>query len=59
VGQRHLKLKLRQEGCLLDAMLFFHDEQLPSAIRAAYQLGVNEYNGVQSVQLTLRHWNPA
>jgi single-stranded-DNA-specific exonuclease len=59
VGQRHLKLKLKQDGCLLDAMLFFHDQQLPSAISAAYQLGVNEYNGVQSVQLTLRHWNPA
>jgi len=59
VGQRHLKLKLEREGFVLDAMLFFHDGQLPACISAAYQLGVNEYNGQQSVQLTLRHWNPA
>jgi single-stranded-DNA-specific exonuclease len=58
VGQHHLKLKLRQDGCLLDAMLFFHDQPLPASISAVYQLGVNEYNGTQKVQLTLRHWSP-
>jgi len=59
VGERHLKLKLEREGQVLDAMLFFHAEPLPFAINAVYQLGVNEYNGRQSVQLILRHWNPA
>ena len=59
VGERHLKLKLEREGLLLDAMLFFHAEPLPFAINAVYQLGVNEYNGRQGVQLILRHWNPA
>ena len=56
VGERHLKLKLKKEGRTLDAMLFFHAEPLPPAIHAVYQLGVNEYNGLQTVQLTLRHW---
>ncbi|HEY3328370.1 MAG TPA: single-stranded-DNA-specific exonuclease RecJ [Novimethylophilus sp.] len=59
VGERHLKLKLRREGQLLDAMLFFQADPLPAVVHAVYQLGVNEYNGQQSVQLTLRHWNPA
>jgi single-stranded-DNA-specific exonuclease len=59
VGERHLKLKLRRDGHVLDAMLFFQDQPLPAMVNAVYQLGVNEYNGQQSVQLTLRHWHPA
>lgn len=59
VGERHLKLKLKRDGYLLDAMLFFHADPLPAAVSAVYQIGVNEYNGQQSVQLTVRHWNPA
>ncbi len=57
VGERHLKLKLEQEGQQFDAMLFFQAEPLPSTIRAVYQLGINEFRGAQSVQLTLRHWS--
>jgi single-stranded-DNA-specific exonuclease len=59
VGERHLKMKLGREGRLLDAMLFFHADQLPETIRAVYQLGINEYNGQQSTQLILRHWESA
>jgi single-stranded-DNA-specific exonuclease len=59
VGERHLKLKLRRDRQVLDAMLFFHADPLPATVNAVYQLGVNEYNGQQSVQLTLRHWTPA
>jgi single-stranded-DNA-specific exonuclease len=58
VGARHLKLKLKREGSMHDAMLFFHAVPLPPVIHAVYQVGVNEYNGLQSVQLTLRHWDP-
>jgi single-stranded-DNA-specific exonuclease len=59
VGERHLKLKLERAGHRLDAVLFFHSEPLPEHILAVYQLGVNEYNGSMSLQLTLRHWSPA
>ncbi len=59
VGERHLKLKLRRDGHVLDAMLFFQADPLPASVNAVYQLGINEFNGQQSVQLTLRHWHPA
>ena len=57
VGEKHLKLKLAREGREFEAMLFFHDQPLPAQIEAVYQLGVNEYNGQQMAQLTLRYWN--
>ncbi len=56
VGERHLKLKLEKEGQQFDAMLFFQADPLPPAIHAVYQIGINEFRGAQTVQLTLRHW---
>ncbi len=56
VGERHLKLKLHGGGLAAEAMLFNHASPLPERIRAVYRVGVNEYNGVRSVQLTLDHW---
>jgi single-stranded-DNA-specific exonuclease len=56
VGERHLKLKLRRDNRMLDAMLFGQSEPLPRRIRAAYRIGVNEYNGLRSLQLTVEHW---
>jgi len=59
VGERHLKLRLARAGRSVEAMLFRHDQPLPSAIRAVYRLEVNEYNGTRSLQLLLEHWQPA
>ncbi|MCX7627702.1 MAG: single-stranded-DNA-specific exonuclease RecJ [Methylophilaceae bacterium] len=59
VGSRHLKLRLERQGKRHDAILFFHAEPLPDRIHAVYQLGIHEYNGTMSLQLTLRHWSPA
>jgi single-stranded-DNA-specific exonuclease len=59
VGERHLKLRLMRTTRGVDAMLFRHDQRLPSKIRAVYRLGVNEYNGARSLQLTLDYWHPA
>jgi len=56
VGERHLKLRLGREGKVFDAILFFHADPLPKTIRAVYGLGVNEYNGNLTLQLTVRHW---
>ncbi len=56
VGERHLKLRLGREGKVFDAILFFHADPLPETIRAVYGLGVNEYNGNLTLQLTVRHW---
>jgi len=56
VGERHLKLRLKNAGQAFDAMLFFHADPLPSSIHAVYQLDTNEYNGRVNLQLTIRHW---
>jgi single-stranded-DNA-specific exonuclease len=57
VGEKHLKLKLSSPAGSLDAIRFFSAEPAPDAIRAVYSLGVNEYNGSESLQLIVRHWS--
>jgi single-stranded-DNA-specific exonuclease len=63
VGVRHSKLTLRGAGAggaaTYTAMLFGHAEPLPGRIRAAYRPDLNEWNGSQTLQLTLTHWLPA
>ncbi|MBI3432257.1 MAG: single-stranded-DNA-specific exonuclease RecJ [Hydrogenophilales bacterium] len=59
VGEKHLKLKLARGGMSFDAMRFFHADPLPERIRAVYALMPNEFNGQQSLQLKLQHWEPA
>ena len=61
VGGRHLKLRLRAPDSTrtFDAILFGHNEPLPSRIRAVYRVQVNEFNASRSVQLLVQHWQPA
>lgn len=64
VGEKHLKLALRPNSgqelstpyATFDAIHFFSTEPVPQSIRAAYSLGINEYNGSVSLQLIIRHW---
>jgi single-stranded-DNA-specific exonuclease len=56
VGEKHLKLRLSTQGKLIEAILFGHNEMLPERIHAVYSLSVNEYSGIQSLQLIVRHW---
>jgi single-stranded-DNA-specific exonuclease len=56
VGERHLKLRLKRDSRIYEAILFGHSDPLPTSIRAVYRFGVNEYNGSSTVQLTLDHW---
>ncbi len=58
VGEKHLKLKLARDGVVFDAMRFFQADPLPGRIRAVYALMPNEFNGQQSLQLKLQHWEP-
>ncbi len=58
VGDKHLKLKLARQGMSFEAMHFFHPEPVPERIRAVYALMPNEFNGQQSLQLKLHHWEP-
>ncbi|WP_137938642.1 single-stranded-DNA-specific exonuclease RecJ [Chitinivorax sp. B] len=59
VADRHLKLKLANQGQVLDAMLFNHATPLPERVRAVYRLSANEYNGNTTLQLILEHWETA
>jgi single-stranded-DNA-specific exonuclease len=59
VGEKHLKLKLARAGRTLEAMRFNSLDPLPASVRAAYSLSVNEFNGAQSLQLMIQHWEAA
>ncbi len=56
VGEKHLKLRLQKDGKSFDAIRFNSLAPAAPTIRAAYRLAVNEYNGVQSVQLIVEEW---
>jgi single-stranded-DNA-specific exonuclease len=56
VGERHLKLQLQKDGRRYEAMRFGSLEPLPTKLRAAYRLAVNEFNGLKSVQLNVEHY---
>jgi single-stranded-DNA-specific exonuclease len=54
VGKKHLKLQLEGLGGVqVDAMRFQHAEPLPDVIDAVFQLSVNEWQGVRSLQLLI------
>ena len=63
VGERHLKLRIRKDGeranSTLEAMRFNSLEPLPAKVRAAYRLGVNEFNGLKRPQITFENVEPA
>jgi single-stranded-DNA-specific exonuclease len=58
VGDKHMKLSLERGGERFDAIAFNQTGPLPARIHAAYRPDVNEWNGLQSLQLVIEHWNP-
>ena len=62
LGEGHWRLTLRATdgGSALEAVMFNAGPGVPPArLRAAYQLGVNEWQGRERLQLLLRHVEPA
>ncbi len=59
VGGRHLKLRLRKGDSEVEAMLFAQAAPVPRRVRAVYRIGVNEFNGARTLQITFEHWQPA
>jgi len=53
VGGKHTKLRLSKDGRRAEAIWFNSLAALPSRIRAAYRLSVNEFNGMKSVQINV------
>jgi single-stranded-DNA-specific exonuclease len=56
VGERHLKLLLAKDGRRIEAMRFGSLQPLPAQVRAAYRLGVNDFNGMKTVQINVEHF---
>ena len=56
--EKHLKLRLRAGNQRFDAIQFNFDTTPGHEIHAAYRLAVNDFNGVQSVQLMIEHQKP-
>ena len=55
VAEKHLKLKLTQGKHEFDAIYFSHVEPVPKTLFCIYRLAINEYLGLEDVQLTLEH----
>jgi single-stranded-DNA-specific exonuclease len=59
LGGRHLKMVLidPRDGAFIDAIMFFADNYIPPPmkVRLVYELSINEWQGVESVQLLVRH----
>ncbi|MFO1341169.1 MAG: single-stranded-DNA-specific exonuclease RecJ [Burkholderiaceae bacterium] len=53
VGDKHLKLRLRHQGQLRDAIWFGHAEPLPARVRLAYRLSLDEFQGQQRLQMVV------
>ena len=53
VGERHLKLALKHEGRVVDAIAFNQDPLPGKRARAVYRLGVNDYRDAETLQLEI------
>ena len=53
VGEKHLKVRLRQSGKLIDAIWFNHVDMLPERATLAYRLSLDEWQGQQRVQYVI------
>ncbi|MES2500877.1 MAG: single-stranded-DNA-specific exonuclease RecJ [Pseudomonadota bacterium] len=53
--EKHSKLLLEKDQKRFDAIYFNHHEDLPENITAVYTLETNEYKGLQTVQLMIKH----
>lgn len=56
---KHLKLRLKKGQTQFDAIQFNFAGSAPNRIHAAFRLDINEWNGNQSVQLLLEHFEEA
>lgn len=54
LSEKHLKLTLKKDSTLIEAIYFNHADMFEGPIFAAYQLQTNRYNGAQKVQLNLK-----
>jgi single-stranded-DNA-specific exonuclease len=51
VGEKHLKLRVKLQGQVRDAIWFGHDEPIPEHATLAYRLAIDEWNGQLRLQM--------
>ncbi len=56
VAFKHMKLRLKREGRLFNAIRFGCTETPPQPMRAAYKINLSEYNGSQRLELIVERW---
>jgi single-stranded-DNA-specific exonuclease len=54
VADKHLKLRVRHQGSLRDAIWFGHAEPLPARVRIAYRIAIDEYQGQPRLQMVVQ-----
>ncbi|HZV92666.1 MAG TPA: DHHA1 domain-containing protein, partial [Caldimonas sp.] len=59
VGEKHLKLSLRLNGALRDAIWFGRVEPVADRLRLAYRLELDSYNGDERLQMIVVAAEPA
>jgi single-stranded-DNA-specific exonuclease len=55
VGEKHVKLTLSGGGRRHDAIRFGSADPLPEVIRAVFRLDLNDFQGMQALQLVVEH----
>lgn len=55
VGEKHLKLLLEKDDKRFDAICFNCNDNLAEHINVVYSLDANEYKGLQTLQLMIKH----
>lgn len=53
VGEKHLKLRVRHQGQLRDAIWFGHVDPLAPRVHLAYRISLDEFQGQQRVQMVV------
>jgi single-stranded-DNA-specific exonuclease len=53
VGEKHLKLRLKHQGQLREAIWFGRVDPLPARVRLAYRLCLDEFQGQQRLQMVV------
>lgn len=59
IGRNHKKLLVEKEGRNFEAIIWNCTDTLPERISAVYKLTADDYQGRQSVQLYVEHWEAA
>ena len=54
VGERHLKLALKRDGRVADAIAFNQEPVGSSRVRAVYRLAINDYGAADTLQLEVQ-----